>query len=238
MTRLPTEYVDLPGIRLPYTQSGSGQTLLLLHGNSESKSIFKDYQTDHFPMFHTLAVDSRGHGESKSTDEEYTIDQYSDDIINLCNAKGINVAYVIGYSDGGNISLLLAKKAPDLFTRLIAISPNYLVSGTTDDALRLITTLYKIMSFLNRIGFKFKKNMLRFKLMLNDIGITEAELKSIRTDIKIIYAEHDLIKESHLKNLAELIPNATLDKVKDCNHMSILNNKEAIEIMKNYLLKQ
>jgi phosphatidylglycerol lysyltransferase len=238
MTRLPTEYVDLPGIHLAYTQYGSGQTLLLLHGNSESKSIFKDYQTDHFSMFHTLAVDSRGHGESKSTDEEYTIDQYSDDIINLCNAKGINVAYVIGYSDGGNISLLLAKKAPDLFTRLIAISPNYLVSGTTDDALRLITTLYKIMSFLNRIGFKFKKNMLRFKLMLNDIGITEAELKSIRTDIKIIYAEHDLIKESHLKNLAELIPNATLDKVKDCNHMSILNNKEAIEIMKNYLLKQ
>ena len=74
--------------------------------------------------------------------------------------------------------------------------------------------------------------------MLTDIGITEDELKSIRTDLKIIYAEHDMIKETHLQRLAELIPNATLDKVNDCNHMTVLHKPEAIDIMKNYLLDQ
>jgi len=238
MSKLPTEYIDLPDIRLAYSQYGSGQVLVLLHGNSESKSIFREYQMTHFSMFHTIAVDSRGHGESKSNDDEYTITQYSEDIINLCKAKGITEAHVIGYSDGGNISLLLAKKAPELFTRIIAISPNYLVNGTTDDALRFINLVFRILIFLNRIGFKLKKSIMRFNLMLNDIGITEDELKSIRTGIKIIYAEHDMIKESHLKQLAELIPNASLDKIEGCNHMTILNKKEAIEIMKNYLLEQ
>ena len=95
-----------------------------------------------------------------------------------------------------------------------------------------------MMALLNRMGFNFRKSMMRFNLMLNDIGITEDELKSIKTDIKIIYAEHDMIKESHLKQLAELIPNASLDKIEGCNHMTILNKKEAIEIMKNYLLEQ
>ncbi len=147
-------------------------------------------------------------------------------------------AYVIGYSDGGNISLFLAMKAPELFTRLIAISPNYLVSGTTDDGLRLMKRLYRIMRFLGRIGFNFKKSLMRFNLMLTDIEITEDELKSIRTDLKIIYAEHDMIGGTTLQRLAGLIPNATLDKVKDCNHMTVLHKPEAIDIMKNYLLDQ
>ena len=237
MNKLPTEFIELPDIHIAYTQYGSGQALLLLHGNSENKGIFKEYQTKHFSMFHAIALDSRGHGESKSTDEEYTINQYSDDVINFCKAKGIDEAYVIGYSDGGNIALFLAKKAPELFTRLIAISPNYLVSGTTDDGLRLIKRLNKIMGFLDRIGFNFKKSLMRFNLMLTDIGITDDELKSIRTDIKIIYAEHDMIKETHLKQLAELIPTASLDKIEGCNHMTILNKREAIDVMKRYLLE-
>jgi len=238
MSNLPTEYAELPDIHLAFTQYGSGRILILLHGNSESKRIFKPYQTEHFPMFTTLAIDSRGHGDSKSTDEAYSIEQYSEDVINYCKLKGIDNAYVIGYSDGGNIALWLAKKAPELFSRVIAISPNYLVSGTTDSALRSINNAYKIMSFLNRIGFNMKKSMMRFNLMLEDIGITDDELKSVQTDVKIIYAEHDMIKETHLKRLAELIPNSSLDKIFGCNHMTILNNRKAIEIMKNYLLEK
>ena len=234
MSELLTEYIDLPDLTIAYTQHGSGRVLILLHGNSESKSIFTEYQRKHFPMFHTIALDSRGHGESKSTDDEYTIDQFSDDVINFCKAKGINQAYVIGYSDGGNTALFLANKAPELFPRIIAISPNYLVSGTTDDALRTIRILYKLMSFLNRIGLGFKKSLMRINLMLRDIGISDEELSGIRTKVKIIYAEHDLIKETHLQQLASLIPGSTLDKVNDCNHMTILNKPDAIEIMKRY----
>jgi pimeloyl-ACP methyl ester carboxylesterase len=238
MSSLQTEYAELPDIRIAFTQYGSGQILILLHGNSESKSIFNEFQIKHFPMFTTIAIDSRGHGESKSTDAAYSINQYSDDVINLCKLKGIHDAYVIGYSDGGNIALLLAKKAPELFSRIIAISPNYLVSGTTDEALRFINLGYTFFSFLNRIGFNMKKSMMRFNLMLEDIGITDAELTGIRTELKIIYAEHDMIKEAHLKQLAALIPNSSLNRINGCNHMTILNNKQAIEIMKNYLLEQ
>jgi phosphatidylglycerol lysyltransferase len=237
MSSLETEFAQLPDIRIAFTQYGSGRILLLLHGNSESKSIFKEYQIKHFPMFTTIALDSRGHGESQSIDEAYTINQYSDDVINFCKLKGIQSAYVIGYSDGGNIALLLAKNAPELFSRIIAISPNYLVSGTNDAALRSIRFSYKILALLNRLGFNTKKSMMRFNLMLEDIGITDDELKSIRTELKIIYAEHDMIKETHLQQLAELIPNCSLDKINGCNHMTILHHEKAIEIMKNYLLE-
>ena len=90
MSNLPTQYAQLPGIRLAFTQYGSGRILILLHGNSESKRIFKEYQLTHFPMFTTLAIDSRGHGESRSNDSAYSIEQFSEDVINLCRLKGID----------------------------------------------------------------------------------------------------------------------------------------------------
>jgi len=62
MNKLSTEYVDLGDICIAYRQHGSGRALLLLHGNSGSKAMFKPYQLEHFPQFHTFALDSRGHG--------------------------------------------------------------------------------------------------------------------------------------------------------------------------------
>ncbi len=50
-----------------------------------------------------------------------------------------------------------------------------------------------------------KKYILRFHMMMVDIGITEEELGSIRTHLKILYAENDMIKEDHLVRLAGII---------------------------------
>ncbi len=143
MRRLLTEYVELKDAKIAYTQYGSGPALLLLHGNSESKHAFARYQTEHFRSFRTIAIDSRGHGQTQSNDTVYSIDGYSEDVIAACRAMGIERAFVIGYSDGGNIALFLARKAPDMFPKVIAISPNYLVTSTTDGALRLFNTADK-----------------------------------------------------------------------------------------------
>jgi pimeloyl-ACP methyl ester carboxylesterase len=238
MGKLTTQYIDLGNARIAYREHGNGPTLLLLHGNSESKNIFTQYQLKHFDMFHTVAIDSRGHGESRSEETDYSIEQYSNDVIEICKAKGIHRACVIGYSDGGNIALFLAQKAPELFPKIVAISPNYLVSGTTDGALRLFRAIRGIMSFASHIGFNTKREVAKLDLMLRDIGITEDGLGSIHTEMKILYAERELIKEEHIKKIASLIPNASVDKIIGCHHMTILNKREAIEIMKAYLLAE
>ncbi len=238
MGKLSTEYAELKDARIAYTQHGDGQALLLLHGNSESKRVFARYQTEHFSTFHTVAIDSRGHGETQSQDDVDSIEQYAEDVIAFCQAIGINHAFVIGYSDGGNIALFLARKAPQLFPKIIAISPNYLVSGTTDGALRLFRTLIGLMTFLRRVGFRTQKSIARLDLMMNDIGLTDDDLRSIKANMMILYAEKDLIKEDHIKQIAGLIPNAHLHKVRGCNHISIFWKKESIEVMRNMLRDQ
>ena len=103
MGKLSTAYVDLRDIKLAYREYGNGPAVILLHGNSENKKIFEKYQLKYFSEYNTIAVDSRGHGQSISNDSEYSIKQNADDIVRLCQAKGIKESYVIGYSDGANI---------------------------------------------------------------------------------------------------------------------------------------
>jgi pimeloyl-ACP methyl ester carboxylesterase len=234
MEKLHTEYADLGDIRIAYHEHGSGQVLILLHGNSESKGIFSKHQLVHFQAYRTLALDSRGHGESISNDTSYSISQYSEDVIRFCKAKGITRAFVLGYSDGGNIALFLAKKEPILFPKIVAISPNYLASGTTEGTLKAFRSAIKLLRFLGKLGFKTRKAILHIDLMLNDIGITAEELGSIRTSLRILYAEHDLIKEEHILEMGRLIPGATLRKIGHCNHVTILSKREAIEDILDY----
>jgi len=232
---MKTKYLNLDDIKIAYCEYGSGPNLLLLHGNSGDKSIFKKHQLKYFKDFHTFAIDSRGHGQSISVDSEYSIEQYSDDIINFCKKLGINKTSVIGFSDGGNICLFLAKKQPEMFEKIIALSPNYLVCGTTDETLKFLNNMYKLFLFMEKLHFPMKKNIMRWELMLKDIGISDNELKEIRANIYIIYAGKDMIKEEHILKIVELIKNCKVKKIKNCTHLNIYKNKETINEIIKYL---
>jgi len=238
MDTLSTQYIDLGDVKLAYREVGSGPALILLHGNSESKDIFRKYQLDHFRDYHTIAVDSRGHGQSSSNDSEYSIKQYADDMLRLCKTKGIREAYVVGYSDGGNIALLLAKMAPGVFPKILAISPNYLVSGTTDGFLKLTRGIVKFFKFLGKCGLDTKRSIMRFDLMLKDIGITDAELGAIQTSLMLLYAQKDLIKEEHILQIARLVPHSQVIKIAKCNHLTILHKQETIEEIRKYFASE
>ena len=232
---MKTKYVELDNIKIAYCEYGSGPNLLLLHGNSENKSIFRKHQLQYFKDFHTFAIDSRGHGQSISEDSEYSIDQYSNDIIGFCKKLGINKANVIGFSDGGNICLFLAKKQPEMFEKIIALSPNYLAGGTTDETLRFFNKMYKLFLFMEKLHFPMRKNIMRWQLMLKDIGISDDDLKEIRANIYIMYAGKDMIKEEHILKMAGLIKNCGVKKIEHCTHLSIYKNKETIHEMIKYI---
>jgi pimeloyl-ACP methyl ester carboxylesterase len=232
--KIETKFLELPDIKIAYCEYGKGPNLILLHGNSGSKSIFKQYQLNFFGDFHTYALDSRGHGQSVSDDLAYSIEQYSKDVIQFCRVLGIENTYVIGYSDGGNISLFLGLNAPSVFERIISISPNYLVTGITDNSLKLFRGIYNGLVFLRLLGANTQKWIMRFDLMINDIGLTIEELGMIKSNIRILYAENDVIKEDHIVEISKSIPSSSMKKINGCNHVTILSKKETIEEIKFY----
>ena len=111
------------------------------------------------------------------------------------------------------------------------------MSATAEKDLRLFKRMYTWFRFLTAIGINMKKYLLRFDLMLKDIGLYEEDLQSIRTQVKIIYAEHDMIKEEHFKDIARWIPIAELEKIPDCTHMNIIHNPQAIAVMRKFFIQ-
>jgi esterase/lipase len=235
MGQLKTEHLKLDDIHIAYTQNGDGSNLLLLHGNSGNKKFFKQYQLEYFSKYHTLALDSRGHGQSRSKDNVLSYEQQSIDVLNFCKTKGITQTKVIGYSDGGNLALWLAVKAPEIFSKVVAISPNTLVSGSTDIAICAIEKAIGTMKRLRKFGFPNKKPIMRFELMLTDTGITDVDLQGIKTSVMILYAENDMITEEHILQIGGQIPGGLVKKINGCNHFTIPFQNETIEVMKNYL---
>jgi pimeloyl-ACP methyl ester carboxylesterase len=238
MAPLPTCFVQLSDLKVAYCEAGTGPNLLFLHGNSESKRIFTHFQTVFFTDFHTYALDSRAHGESQSVDSALSIPQFCEDVIHFCEAKGITRTSLVGYSDGGNIALLLAKNAPQLFDRIVSISPNYLASGTDEKTLRLFQRMQRCWKFLGRLGLPVKTILMRYDLMLKDIGITAEELRTIRTGMKILYAEKAMIKPEHIQEIAALIPDSHLEQIANCTHMNILKQQQTVRAIRDYLTEK
>lgn len=97
--------------------------LIMLHGFPEYSGAFKDLAPMLSGMFHCIAPDQRGYGQSWAPCEvgEYTTSKLVSDIVSLINSDliGGGPVAVMGHDWGASIAYGLAMMHPELVTRLI-----------------------------------------------------------------------------------------------------------------------
>jgi len=110
------------GVALAYEEAGHGEPpLLFVHGWTCDHTFF-DPQVEHLRRAHrTIAVDLRGHGESDTPQQDYTMARFADDLTWLCGQLGVTKPVVIGHSMGGVIALELAAQHPDLPAAIVMV---------------------------------------------------------------------------------------------------------------------
>ena len=100
-------YVVLNGVKLYYEIYGSGEPLVLLHGNGGNIEGLK-YQIEYFSkQYKVIAMDCRGRGKSELGKDNLTYMQMTQDLVSLLDYLNLDSAYIIGRSDGGIIGLLM-----------------------------------------------------------------------------------------------------------------------------------
>jgi pimeloyl-ACP methyl ester carboxylesterase len=129
-------YIKVNGIELFYEKYGSGNPIVLLHGNGEDHTIF-DVLVLQLSQHHTVyAIDSRGHGKSSSVKSlDYRV--MMEDIAAFITKLGIENAMLYGFSDGGIIGLLLAIEHPSMLSKLIISGAN-----THPGGIKIIYTIF------------------------------------------------------------------------------------------------
>ncbi len=95
------------GVKLYYEVYGTGEPLLLVHGNGGNIGTFKA-QIDHFrKSYKVIAMDSREQGKSGDSPDKITYEKMTDDLAALLDHLKTGQVNVLGWSDGGVEALLL-----------------------------------------------------------------------------------------------------------------------------------
>ena len=116
-------------MQLYYREAGSGEPLILLHGNGEDGSHFADVMKHFASRYRVIAVDTRGHGKSPRGEAPFTIRQFAEDLREFMDQQKIEKANLLGFSDGGNIALIFALQYPERVLRLILNGANLNAEG-------------------------------------------------------------------------------------------------------------
>jgi len=95
-------------------------TLLLLHGwtADADSQFFSAYQTL-AERYSFIAIDHRGHGRGMRSNERVTLEALADDAAALVELLGVGPVITIGYSMGGPVSMLLARRHPGLAVGMV-----------------------------------------------------------------------------------------------------------------------
>jgi pimeloyl-ACP methyl ester carboxylesterase len=120
----PGRALNLPGRGEVFVRdskdTSASPPVLLLHGWTASADI------NFFPVYarlaeryRVIAMDLRGHGRGMRSTEPFTLEDCADDAAALLDLLGTGRVIVVGYSMGGPVGLLLARRHPERVAGLV-----------------------------------------------------------------------------------------------------------------------
>lgn len=116
------KFVKIQGQRIAYSDDGSGDPLVLLHGISYSRYCFRHNVPILSRFARVICPDLIGHGKSdKPYFFDYSISNQARMVSDLCSEIGINEIVLGGCSMGGAIAMQTAIDYPKLVKKLILV---------------------------------------------------------------------------------------------------------------------
>ena len=223
---------DTPHAWIYYKDSGEKKTpLLMLHGNAETHLVFEYYEKMLSAKYRTILMDSRAHGHSKIKPEyaetEFTITDMAGDVVALLDVLHIEACHLLGFSDGANIALEVSSLFPDRVISVIAVSGNISPDGLIFPVRFFSTVKYH---FLKAVNGCLKHHFFRYQqlasLLCNSPRMTKEQLQKIKAPVLLIAGTRDVVKVSHSRRMAGMIPYAQLFLIKGATHTSMFIRKQ------------
>jgi len=118
---MPTERINR--IRLYYEQTGEGDAVVLLHGFTGSTRDWDNQIAVLRNQYKTIAIDHRGHGgsEAPKSEDDYSINIFSEDVYGLLKKLNIDSCCLIGHSMGGFMALQFVLDHPGMVNALVLV---------------------------------------------------------------------------------------------------------------------
>jgi pimeloyl-ACP methyl ester carboxylesterase len=208
-------FAEVNGIRMYYETYGQGQPLLVIHGNGQSIAAMH-FQIEHFaPHYRVIAADTRGHGKSGLGTDHLNYEQMMEDYNALLDSLQVTGANVIGWSDGGILSLLLAIHHPDKVNKVAIMGANLrpdtsAVNDWTPELLEPVSKAVDEMLSKGDTSQDWALNRQLLDLLMQQPDIPLASLQQIQAPVLVMAGDKDIIRTSHTVEIFENLPHAHL----------------------------
>jgi pimeloyl-ACP methyl ester carboxylesterase len=230
------QYANIRGFNMYYETYGSGQPLLLIHGNGGSISNFM-YQVPYFAKsYKVIVADSRSQGKSVDPGDSLSYEMMADDMNALLDTLHLDSCYVIGWGDGGINGLLLAMRHPDKVKKL-AITGANLWSDTSSIDPQAFMWAMSYNASLARVKQtpEIRNNRKVAHLLSYEPHITTQQLEKIQCPTLVIGGDHDVVLPKHTFLIAQSIPMSYLWIVPNSGRSIPINYKDQFnEVVNNF----
>ena len=222
------KYASIRGFNMYYESYGSGEPLLLIHGNSGSIADF----TNQIPFFsqhyRVIIADNRSHGKSIDTKDSLSYEMMADDFAGLLDHLKIDSAQVIGWSDGGINGLLLASRHPKKVKKLAVTGANLTPdAGVSVDPWVVENENHYVDSLSHLPASLENKRLIKLHHMMQvQPQIRPSVLAKIQCPTLVIGGDHDVIVPRHTLEIAELIPKSYLWILPNSGHSTPIYYKD------------
>ena len=210
-----SHHADVNGIKMYYETYGSGDPLLVIHGNGQSIASM-NFQIAYFARnYQVIVADNRGHGKSGLGTDQLTYIQMSEDYNALLDQLGFAGVNIIGWSDGGILSLLLAIHHPDKVNKMAIMGANLHPGETaiypwTFELLQPLSDTVDEMISNNDTSDNWALIRQHLDLLMTQPDISVESLHGIKAPVLVMAGDKDIIRTEHSLEIFENLPQAHL----------------------------
>ena len=193
------------GAEIHWEEHGRGFPLIMLHGNGQSSNMFTSQISFFSENRRVIAIDSRGHGKSSSGVKKLSLSDMADDLLAVMDSADIEKADLLGFSDGGNISMIFAVKYPERVRSIILSGANSIPQGLKFKFFAAMRMRHAFITIGSLFSQKCREEKDLLDLMLNEPTLRSWDLEGISIPALITAGENDLIRNSHTNYIAAMI---------------------------------
>lgn len=230
-------YVVINGINMYYEQYGNGKPLLLIHGNGGSGHDFDAQLQTLSRKFKVIVPDSRAQGNTGNQSDSLTYELMAEDYYLLLQHLQLDSVFVLGWSDGGIIGLILAKDYPGTVSKLAISGVNLQPDSTAlmpefIDYAHLQLRQAEDSLKAGKKSFETTKDLLHLVLYHPDMA--PEDLKDIQIPVLVISGDHDLVKMEHTLAIFQALAQSQLAIFPGSSHAVL---QESPQLFNNTIIR-
>jgi pimeloyl-ACP methyl ester carboxylesterase len=208
-----------------YEQFGVGRPVVLLHGGLHTIHLSFEKQIPIFAQQHqVIAIEQIGHGHSADIQGPFSYAQMAEDTADLLRQLNITNADFVGWSDGGILALILARRRPTLVRRLVISGANIRAEGLTVETLKYFreTQSDQIAKDLSGLREAYEQTSpdgpdhwpvvvaKTVDMIITPVILEQSDLAAIQARVLVVAGDRDAITLDHTLEIFESLPQAQL----------------------------